>query len=317
MADDQNLQGSGEQISDDATKNERDYVVTENEDESEKVRLAQEAVAAKNAQESEDSDNNDDGADEDDDKGDDEDQSDDEDSGRQKKRKRGGFQKKIARLEDEKEYWRKKALGTKDRSSEEESKDQKKAEDAPAKKPTPKDFETYDEYSEALTDWKVDEKFKKAEETRQTEAKKTEFKDAQTTKVQKYEEGIADAKTRHEDFDEVIEDYDGPLTIGMQQALLDSEMGPDVAYYIAKNPKIGKKMASMTILQINKEVAKIEARLEVPKGEGKKEASTAKKTSKSPPPITPVKGSSKSKKSPDDQNYEEYLKERSQRRRSF
>lgn len=306
----QNQDGSGAQGSDDATKDERDYVVTENEDESEKARLAQEAAEA----DADDQDEDDDDSDDDED-GDDEDQSDDEDSGKRRKRKRGGFQKKISRLEEEKEYWRRKALETSEKTPQKQ--DQKpKAEDAPPKKPNPKDFETYDEYSEALTDWKVDEKLRKAEETRQTEAKRTQFKEAQQTKVERYEEGIAEAQKAYDDFDEVIEDYDGPLTIGMQQALLDSDMGPQVAYHIAKNPKLGEKMAGMTILQLNKEVAKIEARLEKSE-KGKGEGTVAKKTSKSPPPIDPVKGSSKSKKSPDDMSYEEYLKEREQRRRSF
>ncbi len=323
MTENQDVNGSGDQNSDDANANpnpkqsDRDYVVSDNKDESEKVELAKkEAVApAKDTQDQ--GGNDEDETDAGEDKGDNEDQSDDEDSSRQKKRKRGGFQKKIARLEDEKEYWRKKALGTKDRSLDEQSFDQKKAEDAPANKPTPEDFETYDEYSEALTDWKVDEKLKKIEETRQTETKKSELKTSQETKVKQYEESVVDARSRYDDFDEVVEDYDGPLTIGMQQALLDSELGADVAYYIAQNPKIGEKMAGMTLLQVNKEVGRIEARLENSTGEGKKSAETTKKTSKSPPPITPVKGSSKSKKSPEDQSYEEYLNEREKRRRSF
>lgn len=310
--DNQNQDGSGAQGSDDATKDERDYVVSENQDESEKVRLAQKA--ADDADEDDDLDDDGDDSDDDEDGSDDDDQSDDEDSGKRKKRKRGGFQKKISRLEEEKEYWRRKALETSEKPQKKEEKP--KAEDAPPKKPDPKDFETYDEYSEALTDWKVDEKLRKVEETRQAETKRSQFKEAQQTKVQRYEEGIEQAQKDFEDFDEVIEDYDGPLTIGMQQALLDSDMGPQVAYHIAKNPKLGEKMAGMTILQLNKEVAKIEARLEK-SGKGSGEGKATKKTSKSPPPIDPVKGSSKSKKSPDDQSYEEYLKEREQRRRSF
>lgn len=311
--DNQNQEGSGAQGSDDATKDGRDYVVSGGQDESEKARLAEKA--ADDADEDDLDDDEGDDADDDEDGSDDDDQSDDEDSGKRRKRKRGGFQKKISRLEEEKEYWRRKALeGFTDKPQKQDQKP--KAEDAPPKKPDPKDFETYDEYSEALTDWKVDEKLRKAEETRQADAKQAQFKETQRTKVQRYEEGIAEAQKAYEDFDEVIEDYDGPLTIGMQQALLDSDMGPQVAYHIAKNPKLGEKMAGMTILQINKEVAKIEARLER-QAKGKGEGTATKKTSKSPPPIDPVKGSSKSRKSPDDQSYEEYLKEREQRRRGY
>lgn len=307
---DQNENSSGAQGSDDAAKDERDYVITGDESEAEKeIRLAQEAADAQKAKNSKDAD--DDGDDDADDDDDDDDQSDDDDSGKARKRKRGGFQKKISRLEAEvaelTAKLQKQSPGDKD-----EGKSSEKSDDAPPKRPDPKDFKTYDEYTEALTDWKVDEKLRKAEEKRQTEAKKSDFKKAQETKVQRYEKGIEAAQEIYEDFDDVIEDYDGPLTIGMQQALLDSDMGPQVAYYIAQNPKVGEKMAKMTLVQINKEVAKIEARLEAKQGD--KAADDDKKTSKSPPPIDPVKGSSKSKKSVEDMDYEEYLKERQKRR---
>ena len=305
-------EGSGVQNADDAPKDDRDYVITGEDDESEKAALAQKAEDEAEKQVDEDAD--DDGEeDEDDDEGED-DQS-DEDSGKPRKRKRGGFQKKIARLEEEKEYWRQKALETPETKREKGKSSEKKAEDDTPKRPDPKDFETYDEYSEALTDWKVEEKLRKRDEDRQTEQKQSEFKAAQQSKVERYEEGIAEAQKLHDDFDEVIEDYDGPLTIGMQQALLDSDIGPQVAYYIAQHPKVGEKMAKMSILQINKEVAKIEARLE--RQQGDDEGAADKKTTKAPPPITPAKGTSKNKKSPDDQSYEEYLAEREKRRRSF
>lgn len=305
---DQNENSSGAQGSDDAAKDERDYVITGEESEAEKdARLAQEAADAQKAKNSKDADDDDD--DDADDDEDDDDQSDDDDSGKARKRKRGGFQKKIARLEAEVAEL---TARLKDQPAKKDDGASKKADDAPPKRPDPKDFKTYDEYTEALTDWKVDEKLRKAEEARQTEAKKSEFKEAQQTKVQRYEKGVEAAQAKYDDFDDVIEDYDGPLTIGMQQALLDSEMGPEVAYHIAQNPKLGEKMAKMTLVQINKEVAKIEARLEAKQGD--KAADDDKKTSKSPPPIDPVKGSSKSKKSVEDMDYEEYLKERQKRR---
>lgn len=316
MADnDQN--SSGAQGSDEAPKDERDYVLSGEEDESEKASPAEEAEKAKKAQKSDNEADDDDDDDADDD--DDGDQSDDENSGKARKRKRGGFQKKISRLEAENAELAKRLANIEQSGQKkDDTASQKKSEDAPPERPDPKDFKDYEAYSEALTDWKVDQRLRQEEEKRQTEAKKSEFKKQQETKVERYEEGIEAARELHDDFDDVIEEYDGPLTIGMQQALLDSDMGPQVAYYIAQNPKVGEKMASMTIIQLNKEVARIEARLEAKssKGSEDEDAAASRKTSKAPPPIDPAKGSSKSKKSSDDQSYEEYLKERQKRRGS-
>lgn len=303
----QNDQGSGGKAADEAPKN--DYVITGEESEMEKAqREAADAEKAgatqkKPSKEAEPADEDDD-----DDGDDDEDQAEDG----KPKRKRGGFQKKIARLEDEKEYWRKKALEGSEKPAQ-KADDQKKPEKRDDARPDPKDFDDYDAYNEALTDWKVDQKLKERDEKRQTETKVSEFKQSQEQKRQRYEEGMEAARELYDDFDEVIESYDRPLTIGMMQALVDSEIGPQVAYYLAKHPKEAQRIEKMTsLVEINKAIGKIEAKVEAQQ-EGKGDADEPK-TTKSPPPINPVKGSSKSKKDPDDLSYEEYSKERAKRR---
>lgn len=304
----QNDQGSGGKTADEAPKN--DYVITGDESEMEKAQKgAADAEKAGETQKkpSKDAEPADDEDDEDD--GDDDDQADDG----KPKRKRGGFQKKIARLEEEREYWRQQALGNAKKPAQQDDQP-KKSEKRDDAKPDPKDFDDYDAYSEALTDWKVDQRLKQRDEERQTEAKKSEFRKSQETKAARYEAGIVEAKKIHEDFDEVIEDYDGPLTLGMQQALIDSEIGPQVAYFLASNRKEAERIGKMTsLVEINRAIAKIEAKIEAQQ-EGKGNADDEPKTTKSPPPINPVKGSSKSKKDPDDMSYEEYSKERAKRR---
>lgn len=305
----QNDQGSGGNTADEAPKN--DYVITGDESEMEKA-LKGDAAADKAGASQKKPSKDAEPADDEDDEDDGDDDGDQADDGKPK-RKRGGFQKKIARLEDEKEYWRKKALEGSEKPSQ-KADDQKKAEKRDDAKPDPKDFDDYDAYSEALTDWKVDQKLKARDEERQTEAKKSEFKKSQETKAQRYEAGIEDARKIYDDFDEVIEEYDGPLTLGMQQALVDSEIGPQVAYYLASNRKEAERIGKMTsLVEINKAIGKIEAKIEAQQ-EGKGNADDEPKTTKSPPPINPVKGSSKSKKDPDDMSYEEYRKEREKRR---
>ena len=303
----QNDQGSGGNTADEAPKN--DYVITGDESEMEKAQKGAADADKAGATQKKPSKEADEADDEDEDDGDDDE--DQAESGKPK-RKRGGFQKKIARLEEEREYWRQQALGSA-KKPEQQTEDQKKPEKRDDARPDPKDFDDYDDYNEALTDWKVDQKLKQRDEERQTEAKKSEFKKSQESKVERYTKAIDVAKEIFDDFDEVIEDYDGPLTIGMQQALVDSEIGPQVAYYLAKNPKEAEKVGKMTsLIEINKFIGKIEAKIEAQQ-DGKAAADEPKIT-KSPPPINPVKGSSKSKKDVDDLSYEEYSKERAKRR---
>jgi len=305
---DQNGEASGGQAAEEQAP-KRDYVVSGPEtqaDKAEKERLAAEGQKAEKEPADED------GSDEDGDEGEDDDQP---KGDKAKKPRRGGFQKKIAKLEAELAAIRAEKTGGKQ--------DDPPAKDAPkaAEKPKPEDFTTYDDYIEALTDWKTDQRIEKRENDRRTEAKASEFKKSQQTKVQRYEEGIEAVKEMegYEDFDEVIEEYDGPLTIGMQQALLDSEIGPQVAYYLAKNPDEAERISKLNLIEMNKAIGKIEARLEKSsqKGEGDEgKATKVAKTTKAPPPINPVKGSAKSKKDPDDQSYEEYLQDRQKRRGS-
>lgn len=294
-----------------ASNEERDYVVSGPESQAEKAeRENSEKAKAKEAAKSE--------ADEDDLDDDDEGDDDEPKAGdKARKPKRGGFQKKIARLEAEIAALKNGQSGTKSETS------TKSETPKAAEKPKPEDFQTWDDYNEALTDWKVDQKLAKRDEDSRTAEKTENFKKSQKTKAERYEQGVAEVKEMdgYEDFDEVIEDYDGPLTIGMQQALLDSEIGPQVAYYLAKNPKEAEKLSKMSLIELNKAIGRIEAKIEKSSnddpGEGDEDEGKAKKaakTTKSPPPISPVKASAKSKKDPDDQSYEEYLQERQKRR---
>lgn len=152
----------------------------------------------------------------------------------------------------------------------------------PEGKPTQRDDETYAEYYERLADWKLDER-EKAKELKQREASlKTEFADKQKQYATKADE----FKATTPDFDDVINSYDGPLTAPMQQALLDSDLGPQIAYYVAQHPEEGEAMAQMGVLALNKAIGRIEARLESSTVDTAPKPTP--KVSKAPPPIDPV-----------------------------
>lgn len=211
-----------------------------------------------------------------------------------KQKRSRGYKAKAERLEAELAKYRAKeqALAEPTGSSKVE---------AESAKPKPDDFEDYGEYTEALADWKVEQKLKERDKKTKEETQKAEFAKTHKEKVENYTNLVKEAQERYEDFDEVINEYDGPLTSAMQAALLDSDVGPDVAYYIATTEGEGERLAKLGIVALNKEIGKIEARLE------NRESKAVVKTTKAPPPLTPIgKGKSTVSKDPSNMTFEEY-----------
>lgn len=216
-----------------------------------------------------------------------------------KKKRRGGFKKKIEARDAE--ISRLNAELAKHQSP------QQKSTETPSKKPLPADYQTYDDYVDALTDFKADQATKKILGERDNQIRESDAVREHKTKVQAYEAKTEDARKLYADYDEAIAEYDDvPVSPVVTAALVDSDMGPEVAYYLAKNPdefdKINKP--GIGILEVNKAIGRIEARIEL----GRKSEKAAVKTTKAPQPIVPIKGSAVSPKnlSDDDVDYEEY-----------
>lgn len=229
-----------------------------------------------------------------------EDKEPEEDTSSERKPKRGGFQKKLERKDAEiarlREELATKSAGTPKQDFPSET-------GAPAK-PKMDDFNTYQEYEEAkdkyyedLADYKADQKVSKAFQTRDQQS---QIQQKNATYEQKVAEFAKETPDFKQSLDNLFAEYEIPET--MVSAVIDSDMGPEVAYYIAKNPEIAERMTHMGILQLNKEIGKIEAKLEMSK---KPEAAV---TTKAPRPISPVSKSSSTTKDPSEMPYEDYVK---------
>lgn len=119
----------------------------------------------------------------------------------------------------------------------------------PAGKPRVDDFDTHEAFVEALTDWKVDQKF-------QAQTQKQD----QTSKNQTWEQRKEAARSKYEDFDEVLDaSGDVPMSPVMAEAMLGSEVGGDLAYHFATHPEDAKKIAAMSAYEAGRAIAKIEA----------------------------------------------------------
>ena len=140
--------------------------------------------------------------------------------------------------------------------------------------PDPKSFKTALEYAEAKADFLAEEKLARRE-----------YQQRVTTVDATYADREEAARDKYTDFDDVIQRHpkDGGPAISefMAEAIKESEMGPEIAYYLGKNPKESHRIWDLSPLAQAREIGKIEASLTA--------NPPAKKASSAPDPITPVR----------------------------
>lgn len=166
---------------------------------------------------------------------------------------------------------------------------------APEGPPRREDFQDYEGYLEAKADWQVAEKLKVLE----TKAETYRQQQAVVQREATWEQRQQAASKKYEDFAEVALADDLTITPIMAEAMKDSDMGPDVAYYLGKNPDQAERIAKLNPAAQVREIGKIEARLEV-------KAEPVKRPSKAPPPIDPISSGSGSSSSLEAASQKEY-----------
>lgn len=166
----------------------------------------------------------------------------------------------------------------------------------PDGKPKPEAFKTVGEYFEALADWKAESKL--AEHNKKAEAARVKEQESKHQESWKTRE--AEARTRYEDYDETLAD-DIVISRPMHALILESDVGPDVAYFLGKNPDEAARIAALPAMAAAREIGKIEAKFA--KEEGKP---GARSISKTPPPITPVNKATKAEVDPEKMTVKEW-----------
>ena len=145
----------------------------------------------------------------------------------------------------------------------------------PAPELMPEQFETYEDYAEALAERKAEKLLERRETERQQRAMLEAY--------QEREEAIRD---KYDDFEQVAYNPDLPVTDAMARAIQSSDIGPEVLYYLGTNFKDADRIARLDPILQAREIGKIEARLAA--------EPPVKKTSTAPAPIAPVTARSSS-----------------------
>lgn len=185
-------------------------------------------------------------------------------------KKQSRAQRRIQRQQDE-------IKALKEQIATQESKPSKVKEEAKA--PEPEEFEDYEAYETALAE------FESTAKKPDTKPEKKENKDdgLATRIAEMREDGIED----YSDFEELVSVTDLALTVDIINEALDSENPSEIVYYLAKNKKETLRISKLTKKQIQKEILKIELKLEE-----KPTVNSLKAASNAPEPINPIDGSS-------------------------
>ena len=157
------------------------------------------------------------------------------------------------------------------------------AEPAPAAKPALENFDTYEEYTEALVEWKANERLAAHVAEQRKAAQEREQAEREKTRATTFQERAKAAAAKYADFEKVAFSDDVPASETMRDIILDSENGPEIAYFLGKNPAEAERIAQLSPLAAARELGRIEAKLataDVPKPQPR--------VTRAPEPIRPV-----------------------------
>ncbi len=141
----------------------------------------------------------------------------------------------------------------------------------PTVAPSLDQFESVDEYAEALATRKAEELLAKREAERQ-----------KMDMLEAYQDREEEARSKYEDFEQVAYNPKLPITSVMAETIQASDIGPDLAYYLGTNPKEADRISRLSPFLQAKEIGKIEAKISA--------EPVLKKTTSAPPPIAPISG---------------------------
>lgn len=146
---------------------------------------------------------------------------------------------------------------------------------------------------------KVKEKLAEEEKKRTDEQNAAHFRQLQES----YRSRVEKAKEKHPDYSEIAESPDVQVSPAMASAITYSDDGPEIAYFLGKNPAEAERISKLLPQLQLVELGKISQRLQAP-------PASTKPVSAAPAPGKPIKASSEASKSGDEESMEEYASRR-------
>jgi colicin import membrane protein len=149
-------------------------------------------------------------------------------------------------------------------------------------KPQPSQFTDAFEYAEALADWSAEQALVR----RDKEDLQRRADEAQQKVISSWANKVAAAKAEIPDFDDMVASSGVAVSDPIRDAILESDVGPQILYHLAKEDDLAKRIASMSPYAALREIGKLEAKFEK---QPETKASNPVGKSKAPPPISPIR----------------------------
>ena len=178
------------------------------------------------------------------------------------KGKGGSRQRRIERLTRENEEL-KRLIAGREPVTPPHDKPSEPAQPVAAGKPKLENFRTLEEYQEALTDWKLDER----ERTRKEADARTAQEEAARTEQERWTAKVKAARKAHDDYDDLIDTVvipAGPGVLAARQAMLEDEHGAELLYHLAKHPKELERIAALSPASAVLAIGKLSAKFDIP-----------------------------------------------------
>lgn len=157
-----------------------------------------------------------------------------------------------------------------------------KQEQSSNQRPQPSQFVDAFEYAEALADWSAEQALVR----RDREDLERRADEARQKVISTWAQKVATAKADIPDFDDMVASSGVAVSDPIRDAILESDVGPQILYHLAKEDDLAKKIASMSPFAALREIGKLEAKFET---QTQAKPSNPVGKSKAPPPISPIR----------------------------
>lgn len=175
-------------------------------------------------------------------------------------------------------------------------------------RPVVANFNSFEQYVDALVDWSTGQRLDQQKQTELVQAEQERVREVFDT----YNNAAQSARVKYDDFEDVVGRKDLKIPQSAQLAIIEAgEIGPDIAYYLGKHPDLCHELADMSPMRAVAKIGQIEAAIQ---GTGGKQQGIArapvasrnlnsnrpqdsvstnrKPVTSAPAPIAPVGGSS-------------------------
>ena len=156
------------------------------------------------------------------------------------------------------------------------------------------------EYADAKAAWIARKELRAAQEKAAADQQADAIASKREAVREAYQARVEAVKEKYPDFTEVAESPDVQVSMPMAAAILHSDHGPDLQYWLGANPQEAARIIKLSPPLQLMELGKIEARLTAPR-------TPKPAVSAAPAPIKPISGSASGmQKSPEDMSMDEY-----------